>query len=169
MCCRACLKTPIHYPDEFAPTPFRVHSQIHGFSHGLKSVHRTLFALLCRAGLSNPTFPSKTKRAIYSDDSFYFWRSRRDLNYCFRVYKAFRSSISWFCWSLMLIFCQFLFSPFSRQREKLREKSPSQVSHLATQEGEISIQFGICPYSIFAFSLALSQAALNLSKPNIAA
>ena len=34
----------LHYDSyELVLTPCRVHSQVHGISHGLKSVHRTLF------------------------------------------------------------------------------------------------------------------------------
>ena len=49
-----CIWMGLSLPDEhsckknvLAPTPIRVRSQEHGFSHGLKSVHRTLFAPVC--------------------------------------------------------------------------------------------------------------------------
>ena len=33
---------------------YGLRSAVYGFSHGLKTVHRTVFAVLCTAGLSNP-------------------------------------------------------------------------------------------------------------------
>ena len=41
---------------KFSPHPYRVRSALHGLSHGLKSVHRTLFTSLRSAVLSSPAY-----------------------------------------------------------------------------------------------------------------
>ena len=72
-----------HYCNKnvLAPTPIRVRSQGHGFSHGLKSVPRTLFTPVC--ALVPPfrilSHPLPTIKATPLG-GFYCWQRMRDSN-----------------------------------------------------------------------------------------
>ena len=66
---------------DLCPHPYRVRSQVHGFSHGLKNVHRTLFTPVCALV---PPFrihphPLPTKNTTQTGGVF-CWQRMRDSN-----------------------------------------------------------------------------------------
>ena len=62
------------------PHPYRVRSQVHGFSHGLKKCPPDTFLPSLRSGRPFKSTLLHQKRNPIRMDGISFWRSRRDLN-----------------------------------------------------------------------------------------
>ena len=64
---------------DIRPHPYWVRSDVHGLSHGLKSVHRTLFTPVC--GLVPPFQVLRSYQKKPSANALgFFWQGHKDLN-----------------------------------------------------------------------------------------